>query len=369
MELWLQSEEAHSRKILLVLDDLDGVDESIRKRIRRYLITNVVDFVFTTRDPLLAAKGGDWEATSIEVPQLEELAAINLLEYLMREDKDEAREELPTVPQKLCTPETDALMPPTVVNPSIHANPSSERNAVIGAANIADPAVIMSAFVNNVERRPAAIIIGWGFAKAHYLARPAHKCLQQTLQDWSPEDLIIHRWDSMTYPYTLNKAFQLSCARLLRNTSIGDSSVNYRQCHLVLYVLSTSSLSIFGDDELRDLCNYFQSFIDIQESHSTVSDAESLVSWRKQSVADELVSLTRMSRLGACFTELIKVSLLCRNDKGLITLDTLTKVCTLRLSQSNSDPGLLSAEILACLHQHPVPLGIFNKGKGRAGSL
>lgn len=364
--MWLQSEEAHSRKILLVLDDLDGVDVSVRRRIRRYLITNGVDFVFTTRDPLLAAKGGDWEATSIEVPQLEELAAINLLEYLMREDSDKTREELPTVPQELCALETDALMPPTVVNPLIHTYPSSKRNAVIEAV---DPAIIRSAFVNNLERKPAAIIIGWGFAKAHYLARPGYKCLQQTLHDWSPEDLIIHRWDSMTYPYTLNKAFQLSCARLLRNTSIGDSSVNNRQCRLVLYVLSTSSLSVFGDDEMRDLCNYFQSFIDFQESHSTVSDSESLVSWRNQSVVNDLVSLTKMSRLSACFTELIKVSLLCRDDNGLITLDTLTKVCTLRLSHPNSDPGLLSAEILAYLYQHPVPLGIFKKGKGRAESL
>lgn len=149
----------------------------------------------------------------------------------------------------------------------------------------------------------------------------------------------------LTYPYTLNRAFQLSCARLLRNTSIGDSSVNNSQCRLVLYVLSTSSLSVFEDSGLRDLCNYFQSFIDFQES-------------RFISVANDLVSLTRMSRLGACFTELIKVSLLCREDNGLITLDTLTKVCTLRLSQSSNDPSLLSAEILAYLSQYTVPLGI-----------
>lgn len=196
LELWLQSEEAHSRRILLVLDDLDGVDVSVRKRIRRNLITNAVDFVFTTRDPLLAAQGGDWEATSIEVPRLEEPAAINLLKYLMQENSDEAREEIPTVPQELYAPETDALMPSTVVNFQTPTRPSSERNAVIRAADIADPAIIMSAFVNNLERRPAAIIIGWGFAKAHYLARPPYKCLQQALHDWSPEDLIIHRWDS-----------------------------------------------------------------------------------------------------------------------------------------------------------------------------
>lgn len=318
LELWLQSDEAHSRRILLILDDLDGIDVSLRKRIRRHLVTSAADCIFTTRDPLMAAKGGDWDAVSFEVPRLEEPASIILMRYLMSGNPNgEAPERELT---ELTGPSFQAY--PELTASTVKADPEND---------------VMSQVVNRLGGSPAAILISCGFAKAHHVSQPVHECLRQFLRDWTPEDLVMYRWDDMTYPYTLCKSFELSKSRLLRNTSESQPYPEYKPCILILLVLSALDLDVFGDGVMKRLCTYFESLLN-EESPLL----QPLRTSPKNSFIEDLKTLTKESRLRACITQLTRVSLLKRIGHDSIRLDALTRICALRMGEQADIPsGLL----------------------------
>ena len=296
LEIWLQSQEAHSRKILLVLDDLDGIDVSLRKRIRRHLATTAVNLIFSTRDPLLFAKGGDWDAISFELPPLLQPAAMELTWYLMSDVSSASDED--------------------------RASQAEESD--------------VSRFAERLERSPAAIIIGCGFAKTHHVLYSVDECLRQFLDNWAPKNLIMYRWDDMTYPYTLRRSFELSMSRLFRNTSGNHDNFEYGLCILCLQVLSFFKLQVIKDGDLNRLCTYFESLLE--------KAAENFVpTW-------ELKALTMEHRLRACITELTRVSLLQRSDHNGIKLEALTGICALQFEVSAPYPSVLRNYI----EQHPL---------------
>ena len=80
---WVRSEHDESSKVLVVLDDLDGLELEYHKDLSRVFATDAIDLIYTSRNPFLAYKGSSWPAKILRVPALFPEEALTLLDSML----------------------------------------------------------------------------------------------------------------------------------------------------------------------------------------------------------------------------------------------------------------------------------------------
>lgn len=75
---WIKSEHPIASRVLVVLDDLDGIEPQEHRAISRLFATDTVDLIYTSRNPSMADAGSQWQANVFKVPvlSLEEAAGL-----------------------------------------------------------------------------------------------------------------------------------------------------------------------------------------------------------------------------------------------------------------------------------------------------
>lgn len=180
LEVWLKSTQDESR-ILVILDDLDGLDIAHHRIISRMFAADTLNLIYTGRDPLLAETGMIWEAKNFEVPPLEEEHAAVLLQDFIMDCRSQRRNQKLSDLLNKAMPDTDRVMTADVVNR-------------LGAL-------------------PAAITIASHYAKDHF------KSLDRLLPDLDNGHILQFRRDGTKYTHTLLESFEVSKGRLQRNTN------------------------------------------------------------------------------------------------------------------------------------------------------
>ena len=282
LSLWLHSTATRISKVLLVVDDLDGVDINARKDLRRGLVTSNIDTIFTTRNPNIGSSGGDFNSRPVCVPPLDKTAGLNLLSNLMLEDRHTEY---------------------NIREMSLKATKDS-----------------MYQIVNLVDGNPAAILVASSLAKTEYMSESLSKSLRDLLEHWPTERILDHREDDMTYPYTIRKSLQVSEQRLRRDCA---DQKRFASCMMLLQALSLLGLKSFTEKDLENLHKQF-------EKPSRDTDP------RTSRVLDTIDSPKRSA------SDLLKASLLSRAENGRIILSELTKLLAL---QDDMDEPERSLEI------------------------
>ena len=90
LQPWFKSLREDQSKILVVLDDLDGLSFQKRETLADSFHGDAVDFLYTTRDPLMSTTDFVWEATNFDVPALDAADVKDLLDHSHRHQQAEA---------------------------------------------------------------------------------------------------------------------------------------------------------------------------------------------------------------------------------------------------------------------------------------
>ena len=106
LEIWLKSTGKDKLKVLLILDDLDGLSSQKRRELAHSIDAETVDVLYTTRDPLMSGAGLLWEATNFDIPPIEVgdvVALVNHFQGLVQNeieaaDADQLVEQLSSLP-------------------------------------------------------------------------------------------------------------------------------------------------------------------------------------------------------------------------------------------------------------------------------
>ena len=207
LEVWTRSMQDEPSKILVVLDDLDGLDVAHHKKISHMFAPDTLDLIYTARDPLMADSGMIWEAQDFEVPGLQGEHAAALFEDFMTASRFQRRN------QKSCHPSDEAAV----------------------SANIAE-------VVNRVGALPTAIIIASHYVKDHSRSMTTLKSLEWLIDDWDNGQMLQFRRDTAKYIYTILESFEVSKTRLERNTQGKPIKDLYRLSLTVLKLLSVLRL-------------------------------------------------------------------------------------------------------------------------------
>ena len=311
LRVWLsmaQAREANIPQVLVVLDDVDGLESSELSKLSKMVSRNGIDVVFSTRDPIIAKRYSYLEATDFDTPPFH---------------RDQAQSLLPDL---------------------------TKTNADTAASSSAD-ADFLSNVASNLGDLPAALVSG-----SHYLldslASRSPYALNSYLNKWnSPTDRrqILQFRSTDSYPHSMHASFTVSVQRLWRNTEAEGPTLYF--CSLsLLRLLSALNIHRFAKIELESLCDLLGSFVAAQEPHDIAASGS------EQNGL--LVSLRQLSEDGTkaprCTTELVRVSLLTIPDAtAALVLNQLIRACVMLSAQDDSaadqkvnDLGLNGAERL-----------------------
>ena len=285
LEVWTRSMQDEPSKILVVLDDLDGLDVAHHKKISHMFAPETLDLIYTARDPLMADNGMIWEAQHFEVPGLQGEHAAALFEDFMTASRFRRRN------QRSC-------------------HPSDETAVSVKIAEV----------VNHVGALPAAIIIASHYVKDHSSSMTTLKSLEWLIDDWGNGQMLQFRRDTAKYIYTIVESFEVSKTRLERNTQGKPNKDLYRLSLTVLKLLSVLRLDTIELKYIDFLCKALG-------EHFRGRD-ESTLDIDLQFLSDNCGIMNR------CITELTRVSLLSSPDAdGRIKLNILTMSCVLLTPQ------------------------------------
>ena len=303
-----QPREANIPQVLVILDDVDGLESSEQLKLSKMVCSSGIGVVFSTRDPRIAKRGSYLGATDFDIPPFQRDQAQSLLHDL------------------------------------------TKTNADTAASSSAD-AEFLSNVASNLGDLPAALVSG-----SHYLldnlASRSPNALKSYLQKWdSPTDRrqILRFRSTDSYPHSMYASFTVSVQRLWRNTEAEGPTLYFCSLNL-LRLLSALNIHRFARNELESLCDLLASFVAAQEPHD-IAESE-----REQN--DVLLSLRQLSEdsneAARCTTELVRVSLLTIPDATeALVLNQLIRACVMLSAQDDlaadqqvNDPGLNGAERL-----------------------
>ena len=317
LKVWLSmahAREANVPQVLVILDDVDGLESTELFNLYRMVSGDSVDVIFTTRDPTIADRTSYMDATNFDVPPLQKEQARDLLDDL------------------------------TKVN---FTNRIGSSTAVTAAST-----EFLSNIASNLGDLPAPIVSGSHYLMDNLASRSPY-ALKSYLDKWnSPADrrqILQFRRSASRYPHSVQASFEISVQRLRRNTE-AESPVLYFCCLNLLRLLSALKVARFARVELESLCNLLGPFV------QTYGIGNMAPGPREPN--ELLASLRRLSedatKAPRCATELVRVSLLTIPDgSDILVLNQLIRACvTLRAQNASTadgsltDPGLDEAETL-----------------------
>lgn len=281
LRVWLKTAQADQSKILIVLDDLDGLEPSGLSELSEMINGDHVEIIYSTRDPMIADQTSYMYAANFDVPPLEPRDAQDLFERLR--------------------------------NP--HPALAHLRNlSAVGPSGSGEPEMI-SKLVASVGHLPAAIVNATHYFQDNFASTNPNS-LSAFLSKWEGSEavkggLLQFRRRTFIYPHTMQASFEVSLSRLKRGLEIEKPGL-YTCSLYLLRLLSIMEVNRFARSELESLCALLGKFVDYERAedqvlHDLSSDAS--VAYR-------------------CITELVHVSLLSDPEgRGILVLNNLIKAC------------------------------------------
>ena len=281
LKVWLRTAQAHQSKILIVLDDLDGLESSQLAELSELISGDHIEIIYSTRDPMMADHTSYMYAASFNVPPLEPKDAQDLFKQLRNPHPALVHLHSPGIEDTLSTPETENI----------------------------------SKLVAKVGHLPAGIVNATHYFKDNFASRNPY-ALSAFLAKWESTEavkngLLQFRRRTFIYPHTMQASFEVSLSRLKRNLSTENPRL-YTCSLCLLHLLSMMDVSEFARSALESLCALLESFLDSEKVENTV--------------LRYLSSDTSVAH--RCVTELVHVSLLSDSgDRDVLLLNNLTKAC------------------------------------------
>ena len=309
LRAWLsmaQARETDIPQVLLILDDVDGLESSKLSELSKMVAGHGIDIIYNTRDPKIADRTSYMHAANFNVPPLQQDQAqdmlCNLTKYIVQSR---------TVP-------TQALA-------------AAQRSGV---------SEFLSKTAANFGFIPAALVNG-----SHYL--------NDNLASMNPyaENLYLARWNSdadrrqimqfrrtaYQYEHSMHSSFEISLQRLWRNTN-AESPALYFCCLNLLRLLSAVKIACFARVELESLRHLLGLFLREREEQKLgqIYGEQTGLRFSLHQLSEDA------SKCPRCATELVHVSLLIAPDgTDNLVLNQLVMACVMLRGQvvSASDPG------------------------------
>ena len=319
---WLNTAQVRERdmpQVLIVIDDVDGLESSKLHEISKMVAGDGVDIIFNTRDPTIADPTSYMDATNFDVPPLQQDQARDLLFDL-----------------------TNIKVKPRAV--------SAPALATVRSSAESD---FLSTIAANFGLLPGALVSGSQYLVDHLASRNLY-AIKSYLARWDSDadrrQILQFRRTTSRYPHTMHSSFQVSLHRLWRNTNAENHPALYNCSLNLLRLLSALKITCFARVELESLCNLLRSFVQLQGSYATGQDDGELTGLR--------LSLHRLSedasKAPRCATELVRVSLLTTPEgTDTLALNQLIMACVMLREQAGPaadrddwDLGLDGAESL-----------------------
>ena len=299
LKRWLKAIPDDQSRLLVVLDDLDGLEPSLHEMCASLFSGNAFDLIYTTRDPSIADAGMFWQAHNFDVPPLQLGEAVDVFEA------DGSGQS-----------ESGAIKPSSTrqIN-GLECNDSRREQAMI--------------IVDRLGTLPAAITMGSHYIRDNLGSKWNPYSYKRFLDSWDQDDgkakiLQSHR-KLMKYRHSMFGSFQVSLDRLQRNVedaSPQDSSL--RLSLVCLQLLSVMNLSEISQHDLYALANAIELAL------------PALPEFVRLAFEPDYYKVTTPTRkpidilLDQAVMELVKVSLIyVRPTDGTLFLNSLTRVCAL----------------------------------------
>lgn len=282
LEAWMKSTRDESSRLLVILDDLDGLNVAHHRTVSLMFAADTLDLIYTARDPLMADREMIWEAKNFEVPALQGDHAADLLQDFMMDRRITRR-----------------------------------NKKVFDSLDVSDiDRGVTAVVVNRLGALPAAITIASHYVNDHFFTS-----LERLLDDWDNGHILRFRRDTSKYTHTMLESFELSKVRLQRNTN-GKSPENlYRLSLAVLELFSVLHLKSFKPEDLDLFCKILGDY--------PRNGSQAPLDLDLQFLSGNCRVMKR------CVTELIRVSLFSGPDAdGSIKLNNLIISCALLIPDS-----------------------------------
>ena len=315
LKRWLRSTPDNDSRILVVLDDLDGLDPKLHEEYSLLFSGNALDLIYTTRDPWMADPGMFWEAFKFDVPSLQIDEAVHVLEHVSRDRRPTAQE----------------VSSGTAIHDSVLEGEAARK-------------VQMQKVATRLGALPAAIILGSHYMKDRLGSKWNVDSFQEFLELWdqdsddtlvnniSRSDILTSHRTMLKYRHSMLSSFRVSVERLSREAGTSNGTSNDRKTY------SLRLLELFSAMGLYEISRH-----DLSELKSALSRAKQDLQGNLRRVPDfsDVVSRPEQLRysisINDCISELIKVSLLTeRPTKGTLVLNNVTKACALLVPVSIS---------------------------------
>ena len=280
---WLRNGQFNDSKVLVILDDVDGLETSELSELSDIISNDQVEVIYTTRDPTIADPSSHMQASNFEVAPLLPATADGLLQQLGN----------PTSPG-ITHRRHDSISPPKV-----EIEFTSKITASLG-------------------HLPAAIINA-----SHFLVDNSGSAnrysMKSFLHRWESDDtrheILQYRRRTTRYPYTMRASYEVSVRRLRRNTETGLELL-FQCSFTLLRLLCFMNVESFTQDQLEDLKMLLEHFLGDSESE------ENRVRTSLAYMSQDVIPVFR------CVTELVHVSLLSfANGASTIVINSLIKAC------------------------------------------
>lgn len=278
---WLRNGQFNNSKVLVILDDVDGLGTSELSDLSNLISSDQVEVIYTTRDPTMADPSSFMQASNFEVAALQREMADSLLEQLRNPNS------------------------PGINHRRDNSNGPSEEN--IGST---------SKITASLGHLPAAIINASHFLVDNYGSAPY--AMQAFLHKWEWDDtrheILQYRRRTTRYPYTMRASYQISVRRLKRNTETGPKGLFL--CSLTLLrLLCFMKVEWFTQDQLEGLKVLLGNFVSSEPDKSEVRTS-------LEHMSQGIIPVFR------CITELVHVSLLSSSDgTTIVMINSLIKAC------------------------------------------
>lgn len=274
-EAWLRASHDADNRILLILDDIDGLKAEELQRLSNDLSGSSTDVIYTTRDPLMADPGMAWDAASFHIPPLEPQPAIDLFRHFTQRNR-----KLPT---------------------QVLGYPDGPDKVVVG--NI----------IQCLSQVPSAIVVASHYMRDHIgLSPQAFETLLHNLGSHESQGQLINSHRSLVnYPYSITGSVRVSIIRLRRNANESPNLGLYEASFGLLQLLGSMGVARLFRPALSELSLALSEFY---ETHQK---------WEVEQRG--FARLRDTAFVSSCIVELKRVSLLLETEEneGTIELNRL----------------------------------------------
>ena len=313
LKRWLRATPVDGSRILVVLDDLDGLEPSHQEQYSLAFSGEAVDLIYTTRDPSMADEGMLWPATKFEVSSLQVEEAVNVLEHISQDNSAARTRSIET----------------------------SEEQASVLKHDTTRKAQ-MNEIVTRLGALPAAIIIGSHYVKdklgSNWDPASYQKFLDLWNQDRGKSKILKSRRAMLRYHHSMLASFELSLDRLRRNVKdVVGYDTPEKHCLIVLQLLSAMDLHEISGDAMSE----FKRALSSAWQHLRGNLREAKFS----DVVLDSQSIDNGISIDECVMELVKVSLLTvRSTDRALLLNNVTQACALTVPNQISPDEKIAVE-------------------------